>query len=102
MKIENDKPNGLTGAAEALNPTAPAGPSAAAPKTPASQNRSDQVTLSREAQLLKAAAADAASGDPAVRSDVVERMRALLAEGKIGADATRLAEALIDDVLKHQ
>jgi flagellar biosynthesis anti-sigma factor FlgM len=105
MKIEHDKPNPLAGSAESLNPTGAIGPAAAAahkaaaPATPAS--RADQLTLSPEAQLLKAAA-DAASGDPTVRGDVVARMRALLAEGKIGDDATRLAEALIDDVLKNQ
>ena len=54
-----------------------------------------------EAQLLKAAA-EAAAGDPAVRADLVEKMRALLADGKIGTDADSLADSLIDDVLKNQ
>ncbi len=100
MKIDNDKPNPLSGQTDSLNPTSGVGPSGAAAKPSAPVNRGDQLTLSPEAQLLKAAA-DAA-GDPAVRADVVARMRALVADGKIGDDASRLAEALIDDVLKLQ
>jgi flagellar biosynthesis anti-sigma factor FlgM len=100
MKIENDKPNALTGQTDALAPTTPAGSSPAGKTTPA-QSQADQLTLSPEAQLLKAAA-DAAAGDPAVRAELVEKMRALLAEGNIGTDADSLAESLIDDVLKNQ
>ena len=100
MKIENDKPNPLTGPTDALAPTPSAG-SAPAGKTAPAQSRADQLTLSPEAQLLKAAA-DAAAGDPAVRTELVEKMRALLAEGKIGTDADALAESLLDDVLKNQ
>lgn len=101
MKIENDKLNALTGQTESLAPTAPAAPSTAAGKTAAGQSTADQLTLSPEAQLLKAAA-DAASSDPAVRAELVEKMRALLADGKIGIDADQLAESLIDDVLKNR
>jgi flagellar biosynthesis anti-sigma factor FlgM len=100
MKIENDKPNPLAGQTDALTPTPSAG-SAPAGKTAPAQSRADQLTLSPEAQLLKAAA-DAAAGDPAVRTELVEKMRALLAEGKIGTDADALAESLLDDVLKNQ
>ena len=100
MKIENDKPNALTGATDALTPTTPAASSPTG-KTASAQGQADQLTLSPEAQLLKAAA-DAAAGDPAVRTELVEKMRALLAEGKIGTDADSLAESLIDDVLKNQ
>ena len=101
MKIENDKPNPLTGQTDALSPTAPAGTAQASNNTSAPANSADQLTLSAEAQLLKAAA-DAAAADPAVRSELVEKMRALLAEGKIGTDADSLADSLIDDVLKNQ
>ena len=100
MKIENDKPNPLAGQTDALTPTPSAG-SAPAGKTAPAQSRADQLTLSPEAQLLKAAA-DAAAGDPAVRTALVEKMRALLAEGQIGTDADALAESLLDDVLKNQ
>jgi len=101
MKIENDKPNPLTGQTDALGPTAPAGAAPTSNKTVAPANTADQLTLSAEAQLLKAAA-DAAAGDPAVRAELVEKMRALLAEGKIGTDADSLADSLIDDVVKNQ
>ena len=101
MKIENDKANALTGQTDALTPTAPAASSPAAGKTAAVQSQTDQLTLSPEAQLLKAAA-DAAADGPAVRTELVEKMRALLAEGKIGTDADSLADSLIDDVLKNQ
>jgi flagellar biosynthesis anti-sigma factor FlgM len=102
MKIENDKPNPLTGQTDSLTPAAPAGSSsAAAGKTAAAQSKADQLTLSPEAQLLKAAA-QAAAGDPAVRAELVEKMRALLADGKIGTDADQLAESLIDDVLGNR
>jgi flagellar biosynthesis anti-sigma factor FlgM len=98
MKIDNDdKLNILTGATDSLQPAAPASATNASKgTTPA--NLADQLTLSPEAQLLKAAA-DAASGQPEVRADLIERMRALLADGKLGDDAARLADALIDDVL---
>ena len=100
MKIENDKPNPLTGQTDALTPPAPAASPAGA-GTSAAQNKADQLTLSPEAQLLKAAA-EAAAGDPAVRTELVEKMRALLAEGKVGIDADQLAESLIDDVLGNR
>ena len=100
MKIENDKPDPLSGPADSVNPTNANGPSAGAAKGATPANRVDQLTLSPEAQLLKAAA-DAAAGDTAVRSDLVDRMRELLAQGRVGDDARRLAEALIDDVLKN-
>lgn len=101
MKIENDKPNPLTGQTESLTPPAPAASSSATGKTAGAQSKVDQLTLSPEAQLLKAAA-QAAAGDPAVRAELVEKMRALLAEGKIGTDADQLAESLIDDVLGNR
>jgi len=101
MKIENDKPNPLTGQADPLSPAAPTGSTPASNTGSAAPATTDQLTLSSEAQLLKAAA-DAATGDPAVRTELVEKMRALLADGKIGTDADQLADSLIDDVLNHQ
>src|SRR5262245_322230 len=101
MKIENNKPDALTGQTDPLTPTAPAGSSPASGKSAPAQGQADQLTLSAEAQLLKAAA-EAAAGDPAVRTDLVEKMRALLADGGIGTDADALADSLIDDVLKNQ
>ena len=101
MKIENNKPDAPAGQTDALTPTAPAGSSPAAGPSVQVQGGTDQLTLSAEAQLLKAAT-EAAAGDPAVRADLVEKMRALLADGGIGTDADALADSLIDDVLKNQ
>jgi flagellar biosynthesis anti-sigma factor FlgM len=101
MKIENDKPNPLTGQTDPLAPTAPTGSASASNTASAPPATTDQLTLSAEAQLLKAAA-DAASSDPAVRTALVEKMRALLTDGKIGTDADQLADSLIDDVLNNQ
>lgn len=100
MKID-DKLTVHSGATEPLAPPAPAGAGPAS-KTGTPAPQTDQLTLSPEARLLQAAAADAAAGDPAVRADVVARMRELLNQGAIGDDASRLAEALIDDVLKNK
>ena len=55
----------------------------------------DHVQVSSAAQLASTAIAAANSG-PAVRPDVVERAKALLASGNLGADANKLADALID------
>lgn len=60
----------------------------------------DKVELSSDAQLMAAAlkaTADAAS----VRTDVVEAMKQKLAAGEIGNDSGRLADRLIDDLLKR-
>ena|SRR5262245_55109331 len=101
MKIENDKPNPLAGQTDPLAPASTAGPAPSQDKSSTPASGTDQLTLSAEAQLLKAAA-DAAAGGPAVRTELVEKMRALLAEGQIGTDADQLAESLIDDVLKNR
>jgi len=101
MKIENDKPNPLTGQTDPLDPAGATGSTPASSATPTPTATADQLTLSAEAQLLKAAA-DAATGEPAVRTELVEKMRALLADGKIGTDADQLADSLIDDVLNNQ
>jgi|SRR5690349_3295759 flagellar biosynthesis anti-sigma factor FlgM len=101
MKIENDKPNPLTGQTDPLGPAAATGSTPASNTPSAPPATTDQLTLSAEAQLLNAAA-DVASADPAVRTELVEKMRALLADGKIGTDADQLADSLIDDVLNHQ
>jgi flagellar biosynthesis anti-sigma factor FlgM len=95
MKISNDN----TG-----NPADPTGPVAGAKTAqggavrPAAPGAVDEVTVSPEARLLQIAT-DRAAQSPAIRSDVVERMRALMAEGKVGTDAAALADAIIDNWL---
>jgi anti-sigma28 factor (negative regulator of flagellin synthesis) len=51
--------------------------------------------LSRDTQLLQSAM-QAANQAPAVRADVVERLRSALDRGEIGNDPDRLAAAIID------
>lgn len=60
----------------------------------------DKVELSSAAQLM-AAAFKATSDTPAVRTEVVEAMKQKLAAGEIGNDSGRLADRLIDDLLKR-
>ena len=100
MKIEHDKPNALTNQTDALAPAAPASATGKAAAAEA-HNKADQLSVSAEAKLLKAAA-EAAANAPEVREELVEKMRALLAQGEIGTDADSLADSLIDDVLKNR
>ena len=60
----------------------------------------DKVELSSDAQLL-AAALKATGEATAVRTDVVEAMKQKLAAGEIGNDSGRLADRIIDDLLKR-
>jgi len=56
---------------------------------------SDQVRVSADAQLASAAVT-AAQKSPDVRPEAVARGKALLQSGKLGSDAERLADRLID------
>ena len=60
----------------------------------------DKVEVSADAKLM-AAALKASTDAPAVRSDVVEAMKKKLEAGEIGNDAGRLADRIIDDLLKE-
>jgi flagellar biosynthesis anti-sigma factor FlgM len=96
MKINNDGTGALTNAADAIARTK-AEPQGQAEKSRASNAGSDALKLSPEAQLLKTLS-EQASGSPAIRQDVVDRMKALLDAGKVGNDADALADAIIDDL----
>src|SRR5436190_396596 len=58
----------------------------------------DQLALSPEIRMLQAAAG-AALAAPEIRPEVVARMRDLLADGQLGADVSRLADAIVDNWL---
>ena len=60
----------------------------------------DKVEVSSDAKLM-AAALKASTEAPAVRADVVEAMKKKLEAGEIGNDAGRLADRIIDDLLKE-
>lgn len=73
-------------------------PDSAAPSSAARTSqagRSDEVQLSSGVQLA-GAAVKAAAGAPDVRPAEVERAKALLESGRLGADPYSLADALID------
>ena len=59
----------------------------------------DRVELSSDA-ALRAAALKAATEAPDVRTELVNRMREKLDSGALGADSLKLADAIIDDLLK--
>jgi flagellar biosynthesis anti-sigma factor FlgM len=58
----------------------------------------DRVEVSKDAQLMTSAL-KAANDAPAIRHDVVERMRKLLESGELGKDSGKLADALIDHMI---
>jgi flagellar biosynthesis anti-sigma factor FlgM len=60
----------------------------------------DKVEVSSDAKLM-AAALKASTEPTPVRTDVVEAMKKKLAAGEIGNDAGRLADRIIDDLLKE-
>jgi len=94
MKINSETPGRLTGATDPLGRTADAA-STTGGTAPVSATTNDQLTVSPEARQLQAATAE----PPAVRSDVVARMRELLNEGQVGNDPAALADSIIDDWL---
>lgn len=95
MKIEGDRPYGLTDAQQ----TTPAD------RVQSGRDQSrlggasgDRVQVSADARLYGAAMA-AAEQTPEIRQDVVERAKAKLAAGEIGNDPVRLADRIIDSLL---
>jgi len=59
---------------------------------------SDEVSPSSDARLMQTVMQDAQEALD-VRQDVVERMRAALAKGKVGNEPHALADALLDRLL---
>ncbi len=62
--------------------------------------KSDRVDVSSDARLLNDAV-KAAEDHSGIRQDVVERMRRLRESGELGQDAGKLADSLIDAMLKN-
>ena len=60
----------------------------------------DKVEVSSDAKLFAAAVKSTNEPTP-VRADVVEAMKQKLAAGEIGKDSGRLADRIIDDLLKE-
>jgi flagellar biosynthesis anti-sigma factor FlgM len=60
----------------------------------------DRVEVSSDAQLL-ASALKAVDQAPAIRTDLVERLRQKFEAGELGQDSGKLADRLIDDLLNR-
>ena len=63
--------------------------------------KTDRVEVSPDAALMNSAA-QAANDAPAIRADKVEAAKKALANGSLGADAGKLAEALIDHMMDEK
>jgi negative regulator of flagellin synthesis FlgM len=94
MKIEGQRTDLLNQALDRVGQPTPA----TGNQTPTSAfnaTSGDAVQLSDDAQLMQAAT-KAADQAPAIRQDVVEKMRAALANGEIGNDAQQLADSMLN------
>lgn len=100
MKINNDGAGAISNATDPLARTK-AEQGGSDNTRPAAGAAADAVKLSPEAQFLKTMA-DQSVGEPAIRQDVVDRMKALLDAGKVGHDAGALADAMIDDLTNER
>ena len=98
MKIEGNRP---TQEAESLKRAdASKGQKPAPNRAADSGDRVDVSADAKKAQGLVADAVRAANALPDVRAEAVARGRAKLESGELGADAGKLADAIIDDLTK--
>lgn len=95
MKIEGQRPNAETSAAQRLEGRE----SSRGQKAGQGQPDTDRVRVSPEASLA-GEALRVADQSPAVRPEVVERARQQLLSGEVGRDAGKLADRLIDHLLE--
>jgi flagellar biosynthesis anti-sigma factor FlgM len=65
---------------------------------PGAPVKADRVEVSRDAAFVNEAV-QAANQAPAIRHDKVEQAKKALADGTLGADSAKLAEAIIDQML---
>jgi flagellar biosynthesis anti-sigma factor FlgM len=99
VKIDGYRPAQDTEATEASRPTpADRGVKRSGAGQPGAQR--DRVEVSSDAQLLTSAIA-ATQQAPAIRTELVERLRQKLNAGEIGNDSARLADRIIDDLLNR-
>ena len=97
MKIEGNRP---THEAESLKRTDAKGQQPAPNRAADAGDRVDVSADAKKAQGLVADAVKAVNALPDIRAEAVARGRAKLESGELGADAGKLADALIDDILK--
>lgn len=96
MKVNNDGTGALSNTTDPLA-RAKSSEQRHADRTQTTGAGADALKLSPEAQFLKTLTEQSVGG-PAIRQDVVDRMKALLDAGKVGDDVNALADALIDDL----
>lgn len=101
MKINNDGTGALSNATDSLTRTKATADQAETEKARPATSGGDALKLSPEAQFLKTLS-EQSGGAPAIRQDVVDRMKALLDAGKVGNDVGALADALIDDLTNQR
>jgi flagellar biosynthesis anti-sigma factor FlgM len=98
MKIDSNRPDFDATPAGKLDATRASELKAGAKAHPSA---ADQVSVSAGAKLANSAI-DAAKNASDVRSEVVDRAKALLASGKLGSNPERLADAIINGLLSNQ
>lgn len=98
MKIDGNRPAD-TAATDATKRTATEARVQRGVDRPAADNR-DRVEVSPDAKLMTSAL-DAAQKSPAIRTELVERLRQKLNSGELGKDSAKLADRLIDDLLNR-
>ena len=99
MKIEGNAPN-QPSPTEQTRQTEKAAPTRATVGETSPAAADDRVNLSTDARLV-AEVVRAVNQAPEIRQDLVERARAKLEAGEVGADLNRLADRLIDDLLSR-
>ena len=96
MKIDS---HGLSHSPSPTERLTTPGPGQAGGQGPSVSTSSDRAQISPDAAFI-GAAIRAAEDAPAVRADVVQRAKQMLAAGELGNDLGRLADRLIDHLFE--
>ncbi|HEY6509758.1 MAG TPA: flagellar biosynthesis anti-sigma factor FlgM [Vicinamibacterales bacterium] len=97
MRIDPNRAAGETGASDRID-----GPADKSTRVGSQKAAADRVEVSDDAKRVQRMVAEVvqdAANIPAIRQDVVERARALLASGELGRDSGVLADAILNDLL---
>lgn len=101
MKIDGNRSSNQTDATQSTEAAQKLAEKRAAKQAERAANTgTDSVQVSSDAKLMSAAVQKANEPTP-IRTDKVEEMKRKLANGEIGTDAGRLADRIIDDLLKE-
>ena len=95
MKVEHHGPAVPDTRTEQTGRAGETGATAAKTTGPAAGPSGDTVRISDDVQFVRSAL-ERANAQPEIRPEVVQRMRELIERGELGADAEKLADALID------